>query len=146
MGRMRFTGALAASVMAVAALTACGGSSSTGSDTAAAASQTTPAPEEQTTTAAAVATGLATLKDVSSQIVASAADATKAGDLVEQLEPAWQPIEGTVKANDSSTYLAIEDAFALLEDAAKSGDATKASQGADGLKAAVDGYLAKYPG
>jgi hypothetical protein len=123
-------------VGALVGLAGCSGSSG-GSETS---STTSVAPEEKRTTAAAVATGIKGIDALAAQIGAASADAGKT--LSEGIEPLWQPIEGTVKANDADTYLAFEDNFALLE----SGDITKAKKGAAGVKAAAAGYLAKYPG
>lgn len=95
---------------------------------------------------AEVATGLRALQTTATAVVAAAADKTKATELVEQLEPSWKPVEGAVKANDSATYLAIEDAFAVLEMAASAGDAVKAQEGADAIAKAVATYLAAHPG
>jgi hypothetical protein len=123
-------------VGALAGLVGCSGSSGE-SDTAA---TTSVAPEEKRTTAAAVATGIKGIDTLAAKIGAASADAGKT--LSEGIEPLWQPIEGTVKANDADTYLAFEDNFALLE----SGDVAKAQRGAAGVKAAAAAYLAKFSG
>jgi hypothetical protein len=126
-------------VGALAGLVGCSGSSGSSgeSDTAA---TTSVAPEEKRTTAAAVATGIKGIDTLAAKIGAASADAGKT--LSEGIEPLWQPIEGTVKANDADTYLAFEDNFALLE----SGDVAKAQRGAAGVKAAAAAYLAKFSG
>ena len=49
--------------------------------------------------------------------------------LNDTIEPAWQPIEGTIKANDPDTYITFEDNFAVLGDAIDSDDAAKAQAG-----------------
>jgi hypothetical protein len=123
-------------VGALAGLAGCS-ESSEGSEGSA---TTKAAPEEKRTTAAAVTTGIKGIDALATTIGAASADAGKT--LSEGIEPLWQPIEGTVKANDANTYLAFEDNFALLE----SGDVTKAQKGAAGVKAAAAAYLAKFPG
>lgn len=123
------------------ALTGCGGSKS---DTTTAAP---PVPEEQRTTPAAVATGLRNIEGIAGQIAAAAGtDKVKATELAEQIEPQWQPVEGTVKANDQDAYLAFEDSFAVLEGAAEKGDGAAAAKGSDAVSSTAQRYLAKYPG
>ncbi len=128
------------SALILIAVAGCGGGSRDD------ASSETKAPEALRTSAAAVAQGLAKIDTISTQIAVAASDKTKAGDLADQIEPVWQPIEGTVKANDAKAYLSFEDSFALLEGAAKDGDTSKAQQGAAGVTAAAGAYLKKFPG
>src|SRR5262249_36993935 len=125
-------------VAACVALAGCasgqsGGDSPTPSPSASSMSSATDAtsgaPEDQRTSAAAVAAGLRNIQVIAGQIARTAAsDKGKAMELSAQIEPRWQPIEGTVKANDQDAYLAFEDAFALLEIAAKDGDGAKAAK------------------
>ncbi len=113
------------------------------------ASSSSPAavPEEQRASAAEVATGLAALKTITGSIASSAGtDKAAAQAAVDQIEPAWSKIEGTVKANNPDAYISFEDSFALLETAVKDGDAAKAQQGAGDVAKAADSYVAKYPG
>ena len=117
-----------------------------GSSKTATPAATTVAPESLRTTDAEVAKGLRTLETTAAGIASAATDKAKAAALVEAIEPAWQPIEGTVKANDSATYLAMEDAFALLEKGATEGSAATAQQGSDAVAKAVASYLAAHPG
>jgi hypothetical protein len=127
-------------VGAVVLVGACGGGD--GESTSA-----TTAPEERRTTPAEVATGLKKIDATASAIAAAAGtDKAKAQQLVQELEPAWKPVEGTVKANDQDTYIAFEDAFALLSKAAKDGDAAKASTASSSVSKATAAYLAKHPG
>lgn len=105
------------------------------------------APEAQQTTPAAVAAGMRKIDQIAQDIAASAGtDKARAADLAGQIEPAWKPIEDTVKQNDQDTYLAMEDAFAVLEKAADEGDAAAAAKGAAAISPAVQDYVAKYPG
>jgi hypothetical protein len=85
----------------------------------------------------------ASAKDVAERV---ATDNAKAKEAAEQIEPLWQKIEGTIKANDKDTYLAFEDNFALLETAAKEGDVTKAQRASAGVSKAITDYVRKYPG
>jgi hypothetical protein len=118
------------------------GACSSDSDT-----ETKATPEDKRTTAAEVATGLAKI-DTSAKAVAAQAgtDKAKAEEASGQIEPVWEEIEGTIKANDQDSYLAFEDNFALLENAAKTGDTAKAATGAAGVSEAMTDYLARYPG
>jgi len=119
------------------------GSSSGASDTSA----ETTAPEDARTDAAAVATGLADIGKTAAEVAAAAAiDKDKAVTLDEKIEPTWAKIEGTIKANDQDAYLAFEDAFATLADAAKAGDAAKAAGATGAIAKAITAYVAKYPG
>lgn len=119
-------------------LTACGSG-----DTKTVAS--TPAPEQVTTSPLAVKTGLMSLSKIAADIDATHGDKVEGAKLDAGIEPIWATIEGTVKGNDQDAYLAFEDAFALLEDATKTGDAAKATRGAAAVSAAAGAYLAKYP-
>lgn len=139
---MRRVPVLAVLLTAVIATSACSGSS----DSPTIAASSTPAPESVTTSAAAVKTGLTSIQELASQIAAAGSDKAKAASLDEGIEPLWSKIEGTVKANSADSYLAFEDAFAVLEAAAKDGDAAKASSGSAAVTKAVSEYLAKYPG
>jgi hypothetical protein len=105
-----------------------------------------PVAEEQRTTPAAVATGLKNIQGIADQIAAAGTDTAKAQELHARIEPEWAAIEGTVKANGQDTYLAFEDAFAVLEGAAEKADAAAAAQGARSVSTTVAGYLAKFPG
>lgn len=98
-------------------------------------------------TPVAVAAGMRKIDQIAQGIAVSAGtDKTRAADLASQIEPVWRPIEDTVKRNDQSTYLTMEDNFAVLEKAADNGDAAAAAKGAAAISPAVRDYLAKYPG
>ena len=73
-------------------------------------------------------------------------DKAKAQDASEQIEPVWQHVEGTVKANDPDAYITFEDSFAALEKAVDDGDAAKAQEAATTVATTVTAYLEKYPG
>lgn len=127
--------------VALASLALVGGACSSDSD-----SESKAAPEDKRATAAEVAAGLARI-DTSAKAVAAQAgtDKAKAEEASGQIEPVWEDIEGTIKANDQETYLTFEDNFALLENAAKDGDTAKASTAAAVVSKAVSEYVARYP-
>jgi soluble cytochrome b562 len=103
-------------------------------------------PEEHIASASDVAAGLAEIKTTVAAIVAAGTDKAKMQAEVAKIEPVWMTIEGTVKANDVDTYLAFEDAFAVLEKAAEEGDVAAAKTAAATVTTTADAYLAKYPG
>jgi hypothetical protein len=102
---------------------------------------------EDKATPDAVAGGLQKIEDIaasSAEVVGK--NNAKAEELHADIEPVWEKIEGTVRANDSSAYVALEDSFTLLKIAAKSADPSKASKASEGLSSAVKSYLAAHPG
>jgi len=105
------------------------------------------APEDKRASPAEVSAGLRSIDGVAKEVAAQAGiDKDKAKEAAEQIEPKWQAIEGTVKANDQDAYLGFEDNFALLEGAATDGDTAKATKGSAGVTKGVSDYLARYPG
>lgn len=108
--------------------------------------ETGPAPEDKRATPAEVAAGLGKIEGFAKDVAQAGSDKAKAKAADELIEPQWQLIEGTVKANSKDLYLAFEDSFALLENAAKDGDAAKAAKGSTDVSKAVTQYLATYPG
>jgi hypothetical protein len=104
------------------------------------------APEDQRASAAQVTAGLGTIGGIVGQVsLAASADAKSAKQLNEGIEPEWEKIEGTVRANDKDLYIRFEDDFAALGKAAAAGDATKAQSTAADVADAIKAYLAKYP-
>jgi hypothetical protein len=144
MRAVRVVAAVAATAVS-ALVMGCGHGTDAGTP-AAASSTTAAAPEDITTSPAAVAAGLRQIATIAAQTAAAGTDAAKATGLAGQIEPAWKPIEGTVKANDKNAYLAFEDSFALLETGAEAGDTAKLRQGLAGVSKATADYLARYPG
>lgn len=136
------TALLAVALVSLAA--ACGDGDSA-SETAATA---TTAPEDLRASDAAVTTGLREInqlgRDIAGAVVAG--ELERAQGLVEHIEPVWEPVEGTVKANDEDVYIALEDAFAAIGLAVDDGDKVKAEKAADAISAAVNAYLEAYPG
>jgi len=125
-------------------LAACSSDSSSGSEGAS--KVTTTAPEQGRTSPAKVAAGLGKINVTAAAITAAAAvDKDKAVSLADKIEPDWQPIEGTVKANDPDSYLAFEDAFAVIEKAAADGDAKQAASATEDIAKASAAYLKDYP-
>jgi hypothetical protein len=136
-------------VVAAAAVSAlvvgCGSDTDAGTP-AAGSSTSAPVPEDATTSPAAVAAGLGQIATIAAQVAVAGANKAKATSLAEQIEPVWESIEGTVKANDQAAYLAFEDSFALLGAGAEAGDTAKLQQGLAGVSTATADYLVKYPG
>jgi hypothetical protein len=104
------------------------------------------APEDKRASAAEVAKGLKEIEATAKAMVAAGTDKAQLKEADEKIEPVWEEIEGTVKANDSDAYITFEDAFAVLEKAADDGDAAKVQSGSDSVSKAVAEYLVKYPG
>ena len=123
---------------------ACGGGGGTSKSKGEASSQ---APEDQRAPATQVLAGLGTIGGIVGQVgLAASADAKSAKELNAGIEPEWQKIEGTVRANDKDLYIRFEDDFAALGKAAAAGDATKAQSSAADIAEAIKAYLAKFPG
>jgi hypothetical protein len=109
--------------------------------------ESAPAPEDHRAPAAEVTAGLRQIDGLGAQIsLAASADAKSAKALNAGIEPAWQAIEGTIRANDKDLYIRFEDDFAALEKAADTGDGPKAQEAAADISEAVKAYLAKFPG
>src|SRR5262245_50660943 len=72
-------------------------------------------PEDVRVSDAEVATGLQTIDDLVDQAATAVAvadgDEQAATDADDQIEPTWQGVEGTVKANDEDIYITFEDNF-----------------------------------
>jgi hypothetical protein len=152
MRRMR-SGAMAAMTIAIALALAAGACSSDDDSTVTPAASAGPseneskAPEDVRVSAAEVSAGLTQIRDLTAQAAqAAGSDKAKAHELHEQIEPVWEHVEGTVKANDSDAYITFEDSFAELGNAIDAGDSAKAQQAATTVATAVTAYLEKYPG
>jgi hypothetical protein len=105
------------------------------------------APEEVLAPAAEVSAGLIQIRDITAQAAqAVGSDKAKAQELTEQIEPVWEHVEGTVKANDSDAYIIFEDSFAALGSAVDAGDSAEAQEAATTVAATVTAYLENYPG
>jgi hypothetical protein len=106
-----------------------------------------PDPHELRASAADVATGLGKLDALVNQIgLAASADSKAAKEQAKGIEEIWEPIEGTIRANDKDAYIRFEDDFAAIEKALDAGDANKTQSTTADVSAAVKAYLAKYPG
>jgi hypothetical protein len=136
--------AVAVGVALAMAGVACGGGGSNESNGSAA---STTAPEDNRAPAAQVMAGLGRIGGIVGQVgLAASADAKSAKQLAEGIEPEWQKIEGTVRANDKDLYIRFEDDFAALKKSAADGDGTRAQQTAADVAEAIKAYLAKFPG
>ncbi len=58
----------------------------------------------------------------------------------------WETYEGTIKQNRPDSYLAMEDALAAFDTAAKAGDSPALVKAAADFQSAAATYLAAYPG
>ena len=140
--RTRWTTLLAAFAVSAILLAACG--SDGGSGSASEQGTGTEAPEDVTVPDATVTAGLTTPSADMAALAARVGSGATAAD-VDDLFEDWEQYEGTVKANDVDTYLALEDALAALKSAVKSGDKATAAAAADDFKTAAAAYLAAHP-
>jgi hypothetical protein len=93
-----------------------------------------------------VTAGLQKIDGIVRQAAAAVAtDRDQAKELAESIESEWEPIEGTIKANDQDAYITFEDSFAALEGAAEKGDAARATEVAGTVTKAVADYVARFP-
>jgi hypothetical protein len=130
-------------------LAACGGDDDDSSGSGSGSGSTTDAaPEDLRASDAEVAAGLATMTTTVHQRAAPVEAGSKntAATLDAKIEPTWQPIEGTIKANDPDAYITFEDNFAVMSNAVKDTDADKANQAAAAISSTADAYLEKHPG
>ena len=126
-------------------LAGCGSSTSTGS-AGSAGSATTGSATYAIVSNADVATGFAALVPLAA--TAAAKVAAKGGDseaAVNDMYTKWFEFEGTVRRNDESVYLDMEDALVSVKAGQKDNDAAKASKGAAALVTLTATYLAKFP-
>jgi hypothetical protein len=148
--RRRRPGAMAAMTIAFALVAGCSSDDKTTvtpAATAGASADESQAPEEVRASAADVSAGLTQIRGITAQAAQTVgSDKAKAKELNEQIEPVWEHVEGTVKANDSDAYIIFEDSFAQLGKAVDAGDAAKAQQAATTVATTVTEYLEKYPG
>src|SRR5262249_26588157 len=133
-------------VIGVVGLVGC----SSGGDTKVAPPTPSSAPAEsgsQDVSAADVAAGLRKIDQAAKDTgQAGGKEKARAVSLDGQIEPIWKTIEDSVKAKDQDTYLALEESFAMLEEAAGKGDAANAAKGSAAITTAVETYLAKNSG
>lgn len=148
---MRLVGAPrfgAVAMLVAAGLAACGSAEEAPSPEPSASSSPVKGlpPEDLRASPADVATGLRVIKTLAAQAgdeLGSDKDAAKVAEA--GIEPAWERIEGTIKANDRNVHLAFEDEFALLHGAVESDDVTKAKVSSESIGHAADSYLARFP-
>ena len=132
-------------VIASLILAGCGSSASTGS-AGSASPATTGSASYAIVSNAEVATGFAALVPLAA--TAAAKVAVKGGDseaAVNDMYTKWFEFEGTVRRNDESVYLDMEDALVSVKAGQKDNDAAKASKGAAALVTLTATYLAKFP-
>jgi hypothetical protein len=118
---------------------------SSGSDDASS-STTTLAPEDVLVPNAQVTRGLATLRvtfeEARDAVVAESATVDELGD---DLQDQWFAIEGRIKKNDELSYVAFEDALALMATASDDGDGSAAQRALEQFDNTADSYLARFP-
>jgi hypothetical protein len=132
--------ALLATVGLAAALPACSSSSSGPGAPA------TTSPEDRVATDAEVAQGLAEVQALADRAVEQlATDKAAATATVEQLYDTWYAVEGTIKRNDVSTYLDLEDGLGAVKRGVDQGDQAKASGGAAAFATSAASYLSRFP-
>ena len=94
-----------------------------------------------------VSTGLGKIETLANQVALGvSADAKAAKEQAEGIEALWEPIEGTIRANDQDLYIRFEDDFAALKQASAAADATKAKATEADVAEAVRAYRAKFGG
>jgi uncharacterized cupredoxin-like copper-binding protein len=145
---MRRTLALAL-VLACPVLAGCSKDGEDASTTAAAATGATVTAAGETyevVDAATVSAGLTTLVALAK---AAAATASSGGDAAEAASVAlydkWYEFEGTIRRNDQSMYLDMEDALVAVKAGATQGNSAKAVQGATDLESLAAAYRAQFP-
>jgi hypothetical protein len=136
-------------VVGVVGLAGCssGGDTTAAPTTSTSATSVPAASGAQGPSAADVAAGLRRIDQAAKDTAqATGTDKARAVSLDGLIEPTWKTIEDGVKAKDPDAYVALEDSFAALEDAADKGDAAKATKSSAEISTAVQAYLAKYSG
>ena len=135
--------------LVVVALTLAGCGSSTRPDAGAAGSAgpaTTGGATYAIVSNADVATGFAALMPLAATAAAKvAANSDDSEAAVNDMYTKWFEFEGTVRKNDESVYLDMEDALVSVKAGQKDNDAAKASKGAAALVTLTATYLAKFP-
>lgn len=76
----------------------------------------------------------------------SAAPATITDEAITEVFEGWEGYEGTVKQNDSDTYLALEDALGAFKKAAGTGDQGAMATALGTFSTTASTYLAAHPG
>jgi major membrane immunogen (membrane-anchored lipoprotein) len=132
----RLGGALAAAVVALALLGACGSDDK----------QSATATEETyvTVPAAQVTAGLTGTQAAMDALGAAPATANKAA--VDAVNNSWLVYEGNIRIDDAQAYLDAEDALALFIKAAGTADGAGMTSAADKFRTMAQAYAAAHPG
>ncbi len=138
------------SLLAVAAVAAFGlgglACSSTPTTTAAPTGTTGTVPEDLVVPDAAVTAGFVKLRASVAQVKAAVPnDPTAAAALKEEIGEQWEAFEGTVRKNDKTAYLKIEDGLAAINAGIDAKDPKKVETGVADVEAGATAYLAKHP-
>jgi hypothetical protein len=104
----------------------------------------TDAAEGAKLSATEVAEGLTTIQVIAGDVVSAGTNKAKAAMIAEGVDPIWERIEATIKANDADSYATLEKGLASL--AAAAGDPAKAGGSAGTIASAVKFYVSKFPG
>lgn len=104
----------------------------------------TDAAEGAKPSAAEVAEGLATIQVIAGDVVSAGTNKAKAAMIAEGVDPIWERIEATIKANDADSYATMEKGLVNLSEGA--GDPAKAGGAAGVFASAAKFYLARFPG
>jgi hypothetical protein len=128
---------LAAAAVAAITLSACGGGKSSHA--------TTIPPDQRTVPAEEATQGLSDFVAAVDKVASSVASGTTVPDAATQIGAYWTLVEGTVKANDASTFNTIQTALDQLNKAAASGDKASAASEKTTIDSAVKSYQAAHP-
>jgi ABC-type glycerol-3-phosphate transport system substrate-binding protein len=139
----RWTKVVAVAGVSAVLLVSCGSDSKTDSSAATDGTEAE-APEGVTVPDATVTAGLTKSSADITALAARVGNGATEADVDELFED-WEKYEGTVKANEVDTYLALEDALAAMKSAVKANDATAAKKAADDFTTSAHDYLTKHP-
>lgn len=134
-------------VAAAVALTVAGAGCGSGGDKDETAESKESSRYDVRASASDVSAGLGKIETVAGQVaLAVSADAKAAREQAEGIEALWEPIEGTIRANDKDLYIRFEDDFAALKQASADADTAKANATGADVAEAVKAYRAKFAG
>lgn len=149
--RQRRTGLVAIAAVSLALLAGCGSSPSpNGASASAGASQpgtTAAGSTYEIVPDATVTAGLAEVRQQAGKIKAAVpGNPSEAEALRKAMYTTWYTFEGTVRKNEKSLYLQMEDGLAAIKAGVEQNDPAKVDKGIKDLEEGASGYLAKHPG
>ncbi|MBI2705732.1 MAG: hypothetical protein HYX32_10655 [Actinobacteria bacterium] len=96
--------------------------------------------------AAEVTAGLADVQKLAADAKAQlTSDPAAAKQSTKAMYDRWYDFEGTVRKNDKSLYLPMEDGLAAIKAGVEQNDPTKVDRGINDLQTSASQYLAKFP-